>query len=192
MNWRSVALALTLTLVISAPALAKTILPDACGSNKSEFATKIEKDQPPPAAPEAGKALIVFVETAPSSPLAPTYEVRFGLDGAWAGATKGKAYFAVPVTPGEHHLCSAIHGMRVKQAAAIDLTAEAGKVYYYEATLSISGSAPPMVAGTGGTAQPMMTGVGSAAFQFSFLPLSDAEGRYRVKAWPLSISTAKN
>jgi hypothetical protein len=55
-----------LALVTSAPAIAKTILPDACGDNKTGFDIKMKKDQPPPAAPEVGKALIVFVETAPS------------------------------------------------------------------------------------------------------------------------------
>jgi len=192
-NWKSPALTLTLALVTAAPATAKTILPDACGDDKTVFDIKIKKDQPPPDAPEAGKALIVFVETAPSHTLAPTYEVRYGLDGAWAGATKGKAYFAVSVTPGEHHLCSAIHGVMLKDAAAVDLDAEAGKTYYYEATVrETPAGGRTTVTTNAATGQSMVMGGGGAVSSFSFVALPDAEGRYRVKAWPLSLSTAKH
>lgn len=122
MNWKSAALTLTLVLASSAPTLAVTILPDACGDDKTGFDIKIKKDQPPPAAPEAGKALIVFVETAPS-----------------------------------HALAAGGH---------------------------------TTVMTNGATGQSMVMGGGGAVSSFSFLALPDAEGRYRVKAWPLSLSTA--
>jgi hypothetical protein len=190
--WKTVALAFTFTLVTTAPAVAKNILPDACGADKTGFDIKIKKDQPQPPAPDPDKALIVFVETAMSSHFAPTFEVRFGLDGAWAGATTGKAYFAVPIAPGEHHLCATIHSMYAKGVAAIDLTAEPGKVYYYEARVDSPTTGAPMVVGSGTPSQSMMASGVGGKFSFFFVPLSDAEGRYRVKAWPLSISTAKN
>lgn len=192
MIWKT-ALALTFTLATAAPAIAKNILPDACGADKTGFDIKIKDDQPQPPAPGPDKALIVFVGTAPSHVFASAYEVRYGLDGAWAGATKGKAYFAVSVTPGEHHLCSAIHGVRLKDAAAIDLTAEAGKTYYYEATVrETPAGGRTTVMTNAATGQSTAMGGGGLASSFFFSPLSDAEGRYRVKAWPLSISTAKN
>jgi hypothetical protein len=181
-----------------APALAKTVLPDACGDNKVEFEIKTMKDQPPPAGPEAGKALIVFVGTAPGSALSSLPPIRFGLDGAWAGATKNKSYFAASVAPGEHHLCASFHAgpfKSFKAAVPVDMTAEADKVYYYEALVVVTpGAARPMVVGGGAPGQPppmVVSGGGGGSVSFGFIPISDAEGKYRVKAWELSSSTPK-
>ncbi len=176
---------LSLATASVAPAFAKTILPDACGDDRIEFNVKALKNQPPPAGPEAGKALIVFVGSAPVN-------IRFGLDGGWVGATRGKNYFAVTVAPGEHHLCAALHlGFHVDEAVPVDITVEADKVYFYEASVNVVGLAQHPVAGGAATAQhPMVVGGGSA--HCSFVPLSDAEGKYRVKAWDLSVSTAKH
>lgn len=182
-----------------APAFAKTVLPDACGDNKIEFEIKTLKDQPPPAGPEAGKALIVFVGTVPRMSLSAPPPIRFGLDGAWAGATKSKSYFVVSVAPGEHHLCAAFQAgafKSFKSAVPVDITAEADKVYYYEAVVNVTqGASRPMVVGGGAPGQPPPTvvgGGGGGSVSFSFIPISDAEGKYRVKAWELSASTPKH
>jgi len=182
-----------------APAFAKTVLPDACGDNKIEFEIKTMKDQPPPTAPEAGKALIVFVGTVPGGAVAGLSPVRFGLDGAWAGATKNKSYFVASVAPAEHHLCAVAHAgafKAFKWAVPLDMTAEADKVYYYEASVTVTMVASnPMIVGGGAPGQPPPTvvgGGGGRSYSFSFVPLSDAEGKYRVKAWELSTSTPKH
>jgi hypothetical protein len=182
-----------------APAFAKTVLPDACGDDKVEFEIKTMKDQPPPAAPEAGKALIVFVGTAPGGAVSGLSPVRFGLDGAWAGATKNKSYFVASVAPGEHHLCAAAHAgafKAYKWAVPVDITAEADKVYYFEALVDVTpGAAPPTVVGGRTPGQPpprVVGGGGGRSYGFSFTPLSDAEGKYRVKAWELSVSSPKH
>jgi hypothetical protein len=180
------------------PAFAKTVLPDACGDVKTKFEISEKKDQPPPAGPEDGKALLVFVGTVPTSHFASLPPIRYGLDGQWAGATKEKSYFAVSVSPGLHHLCAATHGNmgpRIRAAVPLDVTVESGKTYYFEAQDTVvQGSAPPMISGGGAPGQPspMVVGGGThSSGSFSFLPLSDAEGKYRVKAWNLSVSTPK-
>jgi len=63
---------------------------------------------------------------------------RVGLDGVWVGANHGKSYFFFPVDPGDHHLCvrwQSSFKQLSQAAAALSLTAEAGKVYYVRATL---------------------------------------------------------
>jgi len=52
-----------------------------------------------------------------------------------------------------------------------------------------------MVVGGGAPGQPPPTvvgGGGGGSVSFSFIPISDAEGKYRVKAWELSASTPKH
>src|ERR1700687_4343814 len=80
------------------------ILPDACGDDKVKFEISKQKDQPAPAAPETGKAQIVFVNTVEKEGVGTwTHGIacigcdnptRIGVDGAWAGAKKGESYFA--------------------------------------------------------------------------------------------------
>jgi hypothetical protein len=191
LNRKRAALTITLAVATCVPAMAKTILPDACGDNKVEFDIKIMKDQPAAAAPESGKALIVFVETAPYIPiLTPGSETRFGLDGAWVGAIKPKGYFTVSVPPGEHHLCVSVHGPNsFKDAAVMKVVAEEGKTYYFEAVVENSGTPGRTVSNASGETTTIR---GTMTSALSFVPLSDDEGRYRVKAWPLSISKAKH
>jgi hypothetical protein len=174
------------------PAFAKTVLPDACGDVKTKFEISEKKDQPPPAGPEDGKALLVFVGTVPTSHFASLPPIRYGLDGQWAGATKEKSYFAVSVAPGLHHVCAAIRGgmsLHLNNAVPLDVTVEAGKTYYFEAETVVTLGSAPMMAG-GGAPGPAGARSHSSA-SFSFVPLTEAEGKYRVKAWNLSVSTPK-
>ena len=53
------------------------------------------------------------------------------------------------------------------------VTAEAGKVYYFEAAVNVIGN--------------MNMGIAS----FGFTQLADAEGKYRVKAWKFATSKPK-
>ncbi len=153
-----------------------TILPDACGDDKIKFEVSTQSHQPPPAPPAEGKAQIVFIENE-NHMLGPFMyaTVRFGLDGAWAGANNNNSYFAVDVTPGVHHLCanwqSALPTIK-KYIDVASFTAEPGKVYYFAANVKV-----------------IPTGENSATYDFSLSQLDDDEGKYRVKAWKVATST---
>jgi hypothetical protein len=158
-------------------ALAKpAILPDGCGDDKIQFDVKLEKDNPGLPALSAGKALIVFVETMPGEQRVQS-TTRFGTDGAWSGATKGDSYFAVEVAPGDHSVCASMQSapsrMKKQFTQGATFTAEAGKVYYFEAAVNVIGN--------------MNVGIAS----FGFVQLSDADGKYRVKAWKFATSKSK-
>jgi hypothetical protein len=161
---------------VQALAKSKAILPDGCGDDSVNFDAKQEKESPPFAGPAAGKALIVFSESMPNEMRVQT-TTRFGVDGAWAGATKGDSYFTLSVDPGEHNLCasmqSAPNRMKKTFTQMQTLTAEAGKVYYFEAAVNVIGNA----------------NAGIASFDFSQLPEKD--GKYRIKAWKFATSKPK-
>jgi len=156
---------------VQALAKSKSILPDGCGDDAVNYDAKLEKDAPAFTPPASGKAMIVFVETMPGEQRTQT-TTRFGVDGAWVGATKGDSYFTLTVEPGEHNLCASMQSAqsRMKKAFthAASLTAEAGKVYYFEAQITI---------------------VPLPSLDFSQLP--EAEGKYRVKAWKFATSKPK-
>lgn len=192
-----VLLALVAVSFSSTGASAKTILPDACGDDKVKFDVRTEKDQPPPAPPEPGKAQIVFVEDNPRM-VAPFHyaTVRFGLDGTWAGAGNGDSYFVVSVTPGEHHLCADWEGNK-RGVGTASFTAEAGRIYYFAAKAGIAGGggggyiAPTMGANGAMTGGGQFAGAPRIA-TFDFGQLSEDDGKYRVKAWKLATSKPSN
>jgi hypothetical protein len=105
MKARLVLLLLCASLLSAVQARAKTILPDACGDDKVKFDVTTQKNQPAPAPPADGKAQIVFVENQEAKATLHYVTVRYGVDGAWAGANYGNSYFAVTIDPGVHHLC---------------------------------------------------------------------------------------
>jgi hypothetical protein len=181
-------LLLCLSLVSAVQARA-TILPDACGDDKVKFDVSTQKDQPAPAPPEAGKAQIVFIENNNQMVTPFSYAtVRFGMDGAWAGANKGDSYFTLAVDPGVHHLCVSWQSAIRKVKKSIDVasfTAEAGKVYYFAAQIVLTGEGGAYVApaagpngGSGGYVQG-----GDMNIFFNLAQLNEDEGKYRVKAW---------
>jgi hypothetical protein len=167
---------------VQASAKTKAILPDACGDDSIQFDAKQEKDSHAFAGPAEGKALIVFVENMPNEMKLQT-TTRFGLDGAWAGATKGDSYFTVEVAPGEHNLCASMQSVtkRMKKdfTQIASVQAEAGKIYYFEAALNVVGARE--------TASARKIAIES----FAFTQLTDADGKYRIKAWKFATSTAK-
>jgi hypothetical protein len=155
-----------------------TVLPDACGDDKIKFDVSAKSNQPPPAPPAEGKAQIVFVENE-NHMIGPfmTATVRFGLDGAWAGANNNNSYFAVNVDPGVHHLCVSWQSALPTLKKSIDVasfTAEPGKVYYFAANVKV-----------------IPTGDNNVTYDFSLSPLDDDAGRYRLKAWKLATATPK-
>ena len=152
-----------------------TILPDACGDDKVKFDVSTKSKQPAPSAPEAGKAQLIFIENE-NHMIGPfmTATVRFGMDGAWAGANNNNSYFAVTVEPGVHHLCVSWQSALPMLKKSIDVasfTAEPGKVYYFAATVKV-----------------IPTGDNSANYDFALSQLDDDEGKYRIKAWKLATS----
>jgi hypothetical protein len=171
------ALFLCLPLVFALQARA-TVLPDACGDDKMKFDVSTKGNQPPPAPPAEGKAQVVLIENE-NHMLGPFMyaTVRFGLDGAWAGANNNNSYFAVDVTPGVHHLCanwqSALPTIK-KFVDVASFTAEPGKVYYFAANVKV-----------------IPTGDNEATYDFSLSPLDDDAGQYRLKAWKLATATPK-
>jgi hypothetical protein len=172
---------------------AKTILPDACGDDHVKFDVHAEKDQPAPAEPVDGKAQLILIEDQNGRDKAFSQAtVRYGLDGAWAGADYGSSYFAVPIEPGAHHLCASWEGDK-HGVSALSFTAEAGKTYYFAAQIAVTGG------GGGGYIPPNGLGAGGGGFvrpvaankSFNLVRLSEDEGKYRTKAWKLAVSKPK-
>lgn len=100
----------------------------ACGPRDMNFEVKVDGPQEPTPTPENGKALIFVVQE-------DDITSRFGVDGEWVGALKGRTYFFVQLDPGEHHLCATARGMgpavRYPRVALQQLRAEAGMTYYF-------------------------------------------------------------
>jgi hypothetical protein len=175
MKSRLVLLLLSASLVSAGGAHAKTILPDACGDDSVKFDVKAEMSKTPPAPPVEGKAQIVFIENE-NHAIGPFMyaTVRFGLDGAWAGANNNNSYFTMTVDPGVHHVCvswqSALRMLK-KSIDVASFTAEPGKIYYFAANVKV-----------------IPVGDSNATFDFNLAQLDDDEGKYRVKAWKLAAS----
>ncbi len=168
----------------SAVCASATVLPDACGNDAVKFDVKTQNNQPAPAGPEAGKAQIVFIETLDRTWMClgcGTPSTRFGMDGAWVGANQGNSYFAIDVAPGEHHLCAgwqSVFGHLKQMVGLASFTAEAGKVYYFEAKTTLH------VHNYGDNAH-------ETDRDLDFVQVNDDEGHYRVKASKLATFTPK-
>jgi hypothetical protein len=113
----------------------------ACGPRKASFEVKLDESQHTLAEPEAGKALVYFIQDIGAvNCLGGCLKTRIGLDGAWVGAIQHNSYFSVSVEPGEHHVCASPQSRfapaKSEKYASVLLalahfTAEAGKVYYF-------------------------------------------------------------
>jgi hypothetical protein len=106
-----------------------------CGALGTKFDVKTDKD-PHPVQPEAGKALLYFIQDDAAFITRPRPTTRMGVDGAWVGATHSNSYLYVSVNPGVHHLCASwesAEGSGDLEEAAAHFTAEAGGMYYFEA-----------------------------------------------------------
>jgi hypothetical protein len=169
-------------------AQAKTILPDACGDDSVKFDVTAQKDAPLPSAAPDGKAQIVFIEDENQGlGFGKHATIRYGLDGAWAGANNGNSYFVVNVDPGVHHLCVSWQSALKMLKKSIDVasfTAEAGKTYYYSAEIKIT-----VINGASGPG--VTSGGGGANIDFGLVSLNEDEGKYRVKAWKQSSWKSK-
>lgn len=146
--------------------------PAACGDLNVSMAVKLDDSQHTIAQPEAGKALIYFIQdTGLSGKLAyPT--TKIGIDGKWTGANKKNSYFSVPLEPGEHHICAEIQssfllGYYVELA---HLTAEAGHVYYFRTRIFYTQE---------------------SAEYFTLMPADSDEARFLIASNPLATAHAR-
>ena len=106
-----------------------------CGKDDTKFDVKTDKSQHPFVKPDAGKALVYFLQDDTNFLSNPRPTTRFGLDGSWIGATHSNSYFYVSVDPGEHHLCAgwqSFVGLTTGQkTAAAQFDADAGGSYFF-------------------------------------------------------------
>ena len=109
----------------------------ACGPVETRFQVKTDQDRHPTIQPDAGKAVVYFLQDDAEFLTRPRPTTRMGIDGAWVGATKSNSYFYVLVAPGEHHLCvswQTSEGFDVPEnTAAAHFTADSGGVYFFRA-----------------------------------------------------------
>lgn len=143
---------IALLLVSARPAFAQeqpagSAAAPGCGPAKIEFDVKTEK-QHPVTQPAPGKAIVYFLQDDARFESRPRPTTRFGLDGAWVGATQSNSYFYVSVDPGEHHACANWQnfvGFGTRSTAAMHFMAEAGGVYYLRARDVFYRNRPPAV-----------------------------------------------
>jgi len=137
-----------LALVLAAPAFGQNQAADlrtaaGCGPRTTRFNVKTDKNQHAVTQPESGKALVYVIVEEKSDPHAMQIgdvTTRVGLDGNWVGANHGRSYVSFAVEPGEHRVCtdwqSSLKAVQ-KLSGAADLTAEAGRTYYYGMEVTI-------------------------------------------------------
>jgi len=128
--------AILLLFLLASPVVAQSVtgmaMAPGCGAPGVTFSVAEKKNQHPFAQPDAGKALVYFVEDDLDFNAVPKPTVRVGLDGAWVGATHGSSYFYFPVDVGEHHLCASWQGKGLEAyAAATNFRARAGETYFF-------------------------------------------------------------
>jgi hypothetical protein len=117
-------------LLSSSICLAQSAGP-GCGDPKINFAVHTSKSQTPVVVPP-GKALVYFFQDVIGLDQSFQLTTRVGVDGRWVGADHGRSFFAVPLPPGEHDLCTSWQGWQLtpqSRTAAVHLTAEPGKTY---------------------------------------------------------------
>jgi hypothetical protein len=109
-----------------------------CGSGNVQFEVKTDPSHHPTAQPAPDKALAYVVENLRAGCFLCDTTTKVGLDGAWVGATKDNSYFSFSVEPGEHHLCAELQSVPSgsETISLANVTAEAGKVYYFRARLT--------------------------------------------------------
>ena len=130
-------------LIVPVVASCASVLPDACGNEKVSFEIELQKNPPAPAAPEPGKSQIFFIEKSQKPPAIGCFSAgvscndvtRFGVDGAWVGATKGNSYLTISLEPGVHHLCAVVG----KEIKAEPVTVEADHAYYFQVEFEAEG-----------------------------------------------------
>ena len=138
-----------LLMVCAVPAMAQDRSADlraaaGCGPAATEFSVKVNKNQHVVTQPEPGKALVYVIaqENPDDSYNIGDITTRVGLDGTWVGANYGESYLSFSLAPGEHHVCvdwQSSLASRQQLSGAAELTADAGKTYYFRTWILPSG-----------------------------------------------------
>jgi hypothetical protein len=171
--------ALFLCLSFAAAAMAKeSELPDSCGDAKTKFEVTTHKSTSAPPAPDAGKALIVFIQPARQMSCIGCSAQRYAMDGQWVGATQKESYFTLQVEPGQHHFCST--GPLVNGIAIRSFEVKAGETYFLQARLITSG---PI---TQEEHDSQVLPAGKKAFNFGMSLLDEEKGRYLIKSYEVA------
>lgn len=148
----------------------------ACGPGDPKFSVKTEPAKDVRASDE-GEAQLYILEVQDHVAICPFgcgETVKLGLDGRWAGATKGNSFLVLPVESGEHHLCVEwdAHAWRLhKHVQLAGFSAEKGKSYYFRVHI------------TPGTTETID--------MFRFEPVDADEGKLLVASRPQSVWTNK-
>lgn len=148
-------------------------VPAACGDLRVSMAVDLDNGHRPVAQPEAGKALIYFIQDTGTQSMAAYPTTKIGIDGKWVGANKKGSFFFVSVTPGEHHLCAAAQSRIIEAGIELaHLNAEAGKVYYYRTRF----------------VNPLTNDRGEYLF---LMPVDGDEGQYLEELYPHATAHAR-
>ncbi|MGA9069792.1 MAG: hypothetical protein WB424_06045 [Terracidiphilus sp.] len=171
--------ALLLCLCFAAAAMAKEIeLPDSCGNPNTKFEVTTHKSTTALPAPDANKALVVFIE--PNElPCLGCYTQRFAMDGQWVGATKKVSYFTLQVEPGIHHFCAT--GVMRNTIAIRSFEVKAGETYFLQARW-ISRESPL----TEEEHDSQVVPGGKNALRYGMSLLDEEKGRYLVKSYEIA------
>jgi hypothetical protein len=144
------------------------VAPAACGPESVSFNVKLDQSQRSLAQPEPGKAWVYFIQEKGADAFGVTTQI--GLDGTWVGANRNSSYFALSVEPGEHHVCADVHSFRGHPVGLVHFTAEAGRVYYFDARI-VYGE--------------------EAAVNLFFGAVDSDQAKYLIASLPLSASNPK-
>jgi hypothetical protein len=179
--------ALMLCLTFAAAAMAKeTELPDSCGDPNTKFDVTTQKSTAALPAPDAGKALIVFLEPN-EEPCLGCYTQRFAMDGQWVGATKKHSYFTLQVEAGQHHFCST--GVMRNTIAIRSFEVKAGGTYFLQARWIARGGGATSAYGGPITEEEHNSQVvpgGKSALLYGMSLLDEEKGRYLIKSYEVA------
>ncbi len=176
------AAAVLFCLAISAPAQQKVRfgqppeqnrLASACGPQDQDYKVRLDRSQHGPLPPQAGKALVYFIHddgTGVGGAGLGYPTTKYAVDGSWVGANHGASWFAVAVTPGEHHVCTELQSSLLAERVELaHITAEAGKNYYFRTQLVLSRSVELL----------------------EFEKIDSDEAAYLYSEYPMATATAK-
>ena len=166
--------------------------PAACGADSQQFKVKTAK-APLPAAGDAAKSRIVFVETLDGD-FAGGPIVRLAVDGTWVTAVKGKSFAVVEVQPGAHHLCgSRQSGIKLEKEnlGVVKLDAEAGKTYFYNFKITRTEIGSPEMATGGAPGSSMTAKQRETEDTIDFRPVDADAALTLIKKLPQSTAAAK-
>jgi hypothetical protein len=142
----------------------------ACGDLELGMAVHLDKAQHGLSQPDAGKALVYFIQDKGIYGFAG--DTKMGIDGTWVGANQKGSFFSVLVDPGEHHLCASTRvfpftGIPVTLA---HLVAEPGKTYFYRTNVIYWKDVPAYL---------------------NLEPVDSDEAKFLIESHPLATATVK-